>query len=816
MRHALCALVALGLATSAARAHAGVVFDDRDGDGSQDPDEPGRAGVRVVVGDAATVTDASGQFSLAAAPGTIVWARTPADARSVPSWTVVPVSGEPRLALTPAPPTGPLTFAVAADSHHDLMPDDGWDDAALDRALAQVAAAAPGARFLALLGDLSQSAFADELAEVASQARAAGLPLVPVPGNHDWYDLGVAYAAHFGPDQYSLDVPGARVLVWNGNLDDAAIEAFVARELADAPMVPVIALGHQSPSDELAAAMARLGVDALLTGHWHAARELRRGPTLREWGLPPLTMGGVDGSAAGFGIAALGATGLTLRREATTVEPTLAVASGCVRGEVIIDARAVGAMPSVTGRLDCGPPVHATRLRGGAFALRLPPGVRAGPHRLELRRDDDPATAAIVRVDVCGDEPGWSLDLGGPLAAAPARAGELVVVGTGSPGEAGAQLVAVELPTGAVRWRRPVAAVVRGTAAIGADLAVVLRDDGVVEAVALADGAPRWTYALTDGLARNAASAWAAPTIAGDQVLVAVQGRVVALALATGVPRFVLEAPVAYPWLGSRAAIAVHGDVAVVVRNRSAGLWAIDARTGASRWLVDGPGTIAIDGTPTFATVAGEDRVITIDAAGAVVARDLATGAPRWQVAVVGGGFEWGYVAPAPALVDGDHVVVGTRWGDLVALRLADGAEVYRVTSTAPAPTNTAPYRPRTFGFPGGAVRAGDDLMAIDAAGTLHQLDPTSGATRGRWPLGAEVRDAPLRTPVGLVVATVDGVLRLLPPAAPPPDLAPPACRASAARTAWPWLVLGAAALLGLAVTGLTVAQRARRRGARH
>ena len=173
MRPALCALVALGLVASAPQAHAGVVFVDRDGDGTQDPDERGRAGVRVVAGDVVATTDAAGRFALAAAPGAIVWARTPADARSVPTWAVMPATGEPQLALTTAPSGGPLTFAVAADSHHDLIPDDGWDDAALDRALAQVAAAAPGARFVALLGDLSQSAFADELDQVATHARAA-------------------------------------------------------------------------------------------------------------------------------------------------------------------------------------------------------------------------------------------------------------------------------------------------------------------------------------------------------------------------------------------------------------------------------------------------------------------------------------------------------------------------------------------------------------------------------------------------------------------------------------------------------------------
>lgn len=822
MHHGLGALAALGLLAAgqpvaAAPACSGVVFDDRDGDGAQGPAEPGRAGVRVVGGGAATTTDARGGFTLPAAPGSIVWARTPADARSAPTWGVVSPDGEVRLALRPAPPAGPLTFAVAADSHHDLIPADGWDDAALGLALAQVRAAAPAARFVALLGDLSQSAFADELAEVDQATRATGLPLVPVPGNHDWYDLGVAYAARFGPDQYSLEVPGARVLVWNGNLDDAAIAAFVAAELADAPTGMVIALGHQSPSDALAATMAQLGVDALLTGHWHAARGLPRAPGLREWGVPPLTMGGVDGSAAGFAVADLTADGLAVRREATTVEPTLALLAprpgACAGAELLVEARTPGAQAAVTARLDCGAPVVLTRRRGGAFGMALPPGLAPGRHRLELRRDDDATSAQVTTIEVCGDgaaRAAWSRDLGGPLAGGPVRAGDLALVAIGGPGEAAPALVAIDLATGALRWRRALPAVVRGPAAVAGDLVVVLRDDGVVAAVALTDGAPRWTYDLGAGLPRNAASAWAAPTIAGERVVVAVQGRLVVLGLADGAPRLTLTPPVAFPWLGTRAAIAVHDDVALVVRNRSEGLWAVDLRDGATRWLATGPDTIAIDATPALVTIDGEPRVVTVNAAGDVVARDLATGTVRWRTATVRGGFEWGYVAPGPLLIDGDQVVVGTRWGELVALALRDGAARFRVAAPAPAAVNTTPYRPRTRGFPDGAVRSAAALVALDAAGTLRWLDPTTGATQATTALGTPTQGAPLVVPGGLVIASVDGILWRLPDAPPPPELAPPGCPAPPARP--PWRGLGLGVGITLVVAGLVAGLVRRRR----
>jgi hypothetical protein len=806
----------------------GLVFEDLDGDGAQGPGEPGRAGVRVFAGDAETVTDPGGAFTLTARQGDVVWARVPADARAVVPWRLLDDGGPTSLPLRPAPTPspGPLRFAVAADTHLDLIPADGWDGADLPAALAQLTAA-PGLRFAAVLGDLSQSAFPDELATVRAALAATPVPVLAVPGNHDWYDLGDAYRRTFGPAQYSVEVPGAHVVVWNGNLADEEIVGFLTRDLASARAEVVIALGHQSPSDALAEAMARLGVTHIYSGHWHARRWLRRGPTLQEWGVPPLTMGGVDGSPAGFALVTKTVDDLAVTTHATVrgaAATLVAPAPGaCAAAELVLELRGPRALDA-RASIDCGTPL-ATRRDGELAFVALPAGLSPGVHRLEVGTPGQAPAAFAVRT-CAPDEPrpSWSVawpgvrDVGGLAVADGPTGGEALVVTTGtSGGGVRGHLRAVDERTGADAWQVELAAGIRAAPAIGGDVVVVVREDAVVEARALVDGAPRWTYALAAGLPASHAAAWAPPTIAGEVVYVAVQGRVAALAVRDGRPRWTVEPTLAVPWLGTRAAIAARGDVLVLALNRSAGLLALDARTGALRWRADDPTTIAIGGTPAFVEVDGAAAVLTVSAAGEAVARDLATGVPRWSTPVVPGGFDWGYVTLAPPAIAGDLALVPTVWGEAVALRLASGAVAYRLAAPAVGVVNVAHYRAATRGLPTGAAVDGDAWLAIDAAGTLRRYARADGRELASAPIDAPAAAPPVPRAGGELVLLRSGVLQrrataelalaapgiacIARPAAPPRGGSP---------TITPARVVGVAALA--AVIGVALWARRRRR----
>ncbi|HEU5056470.1 MAG TPA: PQQ-binding-like beta-propeller repeat protein [Kofleriaceae bacterium] len=187
------------------------------------------------------------------------------------------------------------------------------------------------------------------------------------------------------------------------------------------------------------------------------------------------------------------------------------------------------------------------------------------------------------------------------------------------PSESGRGLLAVDLASGRRRWEIEVADLVPHSLVVSDELAVFSRRSGEVTAVALADGARRWSTDL------GCAFAWPA---AGDGL---VAGACDAL---TGRP--------------VRHAVA-----------------AVDLATGARRIRLDVPDGLAsapgIDGRAVyFARSQGQ--------AGVVIAVDRASGRERWRTAL-----------PQPvsaARVVGDVVVA--RGFDTFGLRAADGRHLWR------------------------------------------------------------------------------------------------------------------------------------------
>jgi outer membrane protein assembly factor BamB len=92
----------------------------------------------------------------------------------------------------------------------------------------------------------------------------------------------------------------------------------------------------------------------------------------------------------------------------------------------------------------------------------------------------------------------WSFDAGSDVDATPVIGeGGVVYAGTD-----GAEIIALDLATGAPRWRRAVGGKVRGPLALGRDGTVFAGTYGpepALVALAAADGAPRWRFALTRG-----------------------------------------------------------------------------------------------------------------------------------------------------------------------------------------------------------------------------------------------------------------------------------------------------------------------------
>jgi outer membrane protein assembly factor BamB len=799
---------------------AGSVFVDTNGDGIRQASEPPVAGAVVALDRRDfTVTDANGAFVLqGGAPGDIVWARVPDGFRPGPAWTIVVpdrLLSLPLRPLTDAEARAPLTFVVAADTHISADASDPWYPGELADVFSQATDLDPAPRFFTVVGDLTQSNAQADFDRLDAAVAAQRAPWVPVAGNHDWYDEGATYRAMYGPDNYSFDLGDVHVIVWDSNLGAEDQLAFFADDLARVSAeMRVVALGHEPPADELADELAAMGVDYLFTGHWHANRRVDHGE-LTEWGTEPLIMGGIDVSPAGYRIVNLDGPIPVIEHRERMVRPQLGLVtphpgtcSPPLGGPLVVAAALDGATPHVTGRVDCGRPRALRHLGGWTFAGELP-ALLPGPHTIELEATSRggrerrgavafnvcaPATATVVPGAWPQDGGGaehrharaeplpppltvrWSTSLARAPAAAPVVAdGLVVIVLEDRAGSDDAAIVALDLATGAERWRHRTRASVVATPAIASGLVVVGQTNGEIEALDLVTGTSRWRYQLAAGLASRASTLWSPPTIAGGLVYVTVQGRLAALDLVRGEPRWTRNPPLVYPWLGSRAAVAVTDDAALVVFNRDLGLSSWDVVTGAPRWANVSNATLAINATPLVV----DGAAYVVSANGDLSALDVSTGRRRWSVPLTPGGFDWGYsVTATPAYADG-RLFIATQWNRLLAVDAATGAVRWQTTANA-GPLNFAHYRAAQNGFVASPVVTGDVVWVSHPDGALvaHAVD--DGTVRWSTSLGAPITVTPAPAGNQLIVATHDGTIRALAPSPAPP---PPE-----ATTCLPWI----------------------------
>jgi outer membrane protein assembly factor BamB len=154
----------------------------------------------------------------------------------------------------------------------------------------------------------------------------------------------------------------------------------------------------------------------------------------------------------------------------------------------------------------------------------------------------------------------------------PTVAGDVVLIGCSSirferkliP-EAKGQVVAVELATGKVRWKRDIPGGELSSDAVRDNLAVFCATDGRIRALQIADGAPKWEYTAGQPF-------FAGPAISGGQVYAAdLRGVLHAVALADGAKTWSLDVPadpaVQAPGMVFGSPVVHGGDVFLATNN---------------------------------------------------------------------------------------------------------------------------------------------------------------------------------------------------------------------------------------------------------
>ncbi|HTR54568.1 MAG TPA: PQQ-binding-like beta-propeller repeat protein [Kofleriaceae bacterium] len=802
----------------------GFVFDDANGDGRPQAGEHGVANAVVALGvDKFVVTDANGNFELEASEdrtggAAIFWVRVPDGFRPGPVWAPWDGTADHPIELAlhrlAQPVRGPLTFVVTADTH---LPADQANSGAADlAAIAREATALdPAPAFFTILGDITQGGTDPELALVDRALAGLDVPYIPVPGNHDWYDGGDAWFRHYGPDNYSFDLAGVHFVVWNMAMTEDDIRAYLGAELARvAKGMPIVALTHAPPSPGVVDVLRELGVSYVLTGHAHSNRATDHDGVI-ELNTEPLLMGGLDFTPAGYRVITITAGQLASYHRTTVDAPQLhASVPECMPardGELLVAAELDAGQSSVVARVDCATPIGLTYAGGWTWRAQLPP-LPPGRHDVAVEATSPSGEHATTAAsfDVCDPGPApargedWPQIGGGPahlgararelvpplitrwvaaagghvVTAPPAIANGIVYVATTDLGDGGAGgIVAIDLATGAVRWRATTPVAVRGGVAVidtaqrsalvraqglaSPALVVATQIDGIVLGLDAATGAIRWRHALAPDAQPTARALFASPTADGGDVVVGHEREVAALAGATGTPLWSADPVPDATDSQSLAAIAIAGGVAVGTFNRQlGGVIAWDRASGRELWRHEGPDVLAINASPLVAN----DSAYVVAGTDDVLALDLATGDTRWQTRLDDAGFAWGNATVGTPVLARGVLVVPTLYGALVALDAESGAELWR-SAAAPGPLRTTHYRGAgEAGFAASPVATGGIVWAADTAGELVARDLRTGDELWRTSLDVPVLAGLAASGDALVVASYDGTVRAFAP----------------------------------------------------
>jgi outer membrane protein assembly factor BamB len=316
-------------------------------------------------------------------------------------------------------------------------------------------------------------------------------------------------------------------------------------------------------------------------------------------------------------------------------------------------------------------------------------------------------------------------------------------------GDASSDVSAFDLASGGRRWLRDVSRENESAGSIGPGLGLegetLYVATGLAELLALnvADGAVRWRVGLP-------APARGAPTIADGRVFVpTVASQLLCLSAEDGRRVWTHRATATVTIPFGLPAPAVEGE-AVVCGFPSGELFALRVTDGRVLWseslAAAGTGALSdIAGVRASPAIAG-GRVIAVGVGGLTICVDLRSGRRLWEQET--GGTEAPWVA-------GEWVFLTNDVGQVAAIG-RDSGQVRWATSLRPPARGSRPPERISLSAP---VLAGGRLLVGTGRDELVALDPASGEVTGRTALPGALTLQPIVAGGRLVAATDDATL---------------------------------------------------------
>jgi outer membrane protein assembly factor BamB len=328
----------------------------------------------------------------------------------------------------------------------------------------------------------------------------------------------------------------------------------------------------------------------------------------------------------------------------------------------------------------------------------------------------------------------------------------------------GGGVVALDLETGALRWRAPSAMAIRGAATVSGDVVTAVQIDGTVLAFDARTGAARWRHELGSGLAPKAAATYGSIVADAGDLIIGNQRRLATIDAESGRTLWVRDPVRGASEFPSLATIAVGDGVAVGVFDRElGGVLAWDRVSAELLWQLTGDVANSINASPVIAN----GLVYLSNGATEVIALDLVTGVQRWRAKIDPTGYDWAIATiGTPAIANG-VIVVPTLWRELAGLDAASGRILWRFGAAAGSELRATHYAgSNERGFAASPVITGDIVWAVDTGGHVAALDLHTGAVLWRMDLQLPVLAGIATTGNGLVIASYDGTVRALAPIA--------------------------------------------------
>ncbi len=597
-------------------------------------------------------------------------------------------------------------------------------------------------------GDLTQHGTPEQYAEYLDACKASTLPIIHVPGNHDWsHDKsGATWTRFMGPLYFSFNWGPAHFVAYdstaNRYTDTLPLDTWLAADLALVPPErPIVMLiHHQRTEDFYGRVRAMLsdrnavGIIATLSGHWHSSRLYHDGHTLHI-NQPTTSMGGIDYSARGYAVVRVNRAGeVTLARTLLGTSPRArrtGIASVPEEPRRSVDPSAEPVKLEAAWPFFHGGPDRAGYIRTGP----TPPFRRAWQTRLP----------------------------GGLFFNSPVVSHRAVYVATTDEEHAdGGSLVCLDAATGTIRWHAPTHGCVKHTPAVCGNVVIAVTVTGRVVAFDAETGNACWEYMLGDPSQRWIFSA---PVVVGGRVYVGHAQHFVCLNAETGECIWLRDDLRRTDWISSYSSpVADETTVYVGFFWHAETLWALDRATGATRWVVEGKGNPHSAASSPVLEISSETGCASVIYLtrhdGIICAIDANDGSMRWTFDLrqnddIRCGPRWS--PGTPALADG-MLYVPTGDGDVLVVDTNAAQEAWR-WSSGNALAGVQAYTRDARSVLSSPVVSGNVVIVGASDGNIVALDRRTGAVCWSDSLDAPVISAPALSGNLLVCGASDGWL---------------------------------------------------------